>query len=76
MVRTAMARTAMAIERERVRGCTEHLRCREPVTRGRRASLLLVRERGLRLLVHEGFRDKVTATKAKARLELPVSQAR
>ena len=47
---------------------------REPVTRGRRASLLLVRERGLRLLVHEGFRDKVTATKAKAKLELPVSQ--
>ena len=47
---------------------------RGPVTRGMRASLLLVRERNRRLLVHEGFRDKVTATRAKARLKLLVSQ--
>ena len=38
------------------------------VTRGRRVSLLLVRERSRRLLVHEGFRDMVAAIRAKARL--------
>ena len=53
-----MVRTAMAIERERDRGCMKHLRYEELVTRGKRASLLLVWERSRRLLVHEGFRDR------------------
>ena len=38
------------------------------VTKGRKASLLLVRERRIRLLVHEGFKDRVAAIRAKARL--------
>ena len=44
------------------------------VVRGRRVGLLLVRERSRRLLVHKVFKDKVAAIRAKARLELPVSQ--
>ena len=44
------------------------------VVRGRRVSLLLFRERIRRLPVHEGFKDKAAAIRAKARLELPVSQ--
>ena len=38
------------------------------VKKGRKASLLLVRERRIRLLVHEGFKDRVAAIRAKARL--------
>ena len=68
-----MVRTAMAIERERER-MHRVSEIRESVSKGRRASLLLVRERNRRLLVHEGFKDKVTATRAKARLKLLVSQ--
>ena len=44
------------------------------VARERRVSLLLVQERSRRLLVHEGFRDKAAAIRAKAILELSVSQ--
>ena len=44
--------------------------------RGRRASLLLVRERSRSLLVHTGFRDRIAAIKAKARPGLPVSKDR
>ena len=40
------------------------------VTKERRANLLLVRERSKRLLVHEGFKDRVAAIKVKARLGL------
>ena len=36
------------------------------VAKGRRVSLLLVRKRSGRLLVHEGFRDKAMTIKAKA----------
>ena len=42
------------------------------VIRGRRVdSLLLVRERSRGLLLHEGFRDKVAATRAKAKISHP-----
>ena len=43
------------------------------VARGRRVSILLVQERSRRLLVHEGFRDRVAAIRAKARPGLPIS---
>ena len=43
------------------------------VTKGRRANLLLVGERRKRLLVHEGFKDKVMAIRAKARSGLLAS---
>ena len=43
------------------------------VTKGRRASLLLVRERNIKLLVHEDFRDRVATIKAKARSQLLAS---
>ena len=36
------------------------------VTRGRRVSLLLVRERSRRLLFHEDFRDRDATIRAKA----------
>ena len=42
------------------------------VARGRRVSLLLVRERSQRLLVREGFKVAAAAIKAKVRLGLPV----
>ena len=42
------------------------------VIRGRRLKLLLLaRERSKGLLLREGFKDKVTATKAKARINHP-----
>ena len=42
------------------------------VIRGRRVdSLLLARERSRGLLLHEGFRDKATATRAKAKISHP-----
>ena len=44
------------------------------VARERRVSLLLVRERNIRLLVHEGFR--VAAIRAGDRSELPVRLGR
>ena len=43
------------------------------VARERRVSLLLVRERSRRLVVHEDFRDEAAAIRAKARLGLLVS---
>ena len=43
------------------------------VTKGRRANLLLVRERSKRLLVHKGFKDKAMAMRAKARSGLLAS---
>ena len=42
------------------------------VIRGRRVdSILLARERSRGLLLHEGFRDKATATRAKAKISHP-----
>ena len=46
------------------------------VARGRRIGLLLVRERGRRLLLLEWFRDGATAIRAKTRPELLVNQER
>ena len=43
------------------------------VTRGRRVSLLLVREISRRLILHEDLRDKAAAIKAKAKSGLLVS---
>ena len=62
----SMVRMAMSIEREiyMMHGASEIWVL---VTRGRRVNLLLVRERSIRLLFHEGFRGKVVATRAKAR---------
>ena len=42
------------------------------VARGRRISLLLVRERSKRLLSHEDLKDEAAAIRAKARPGLPV----
>ena len=67
----SMVRTTMAIEREWT--TWEALEIRVLVTKERRASLLLVRERSRRLLVYEGFRDKAVAIKAKARSRLLIS---
>ena len=44
------------------------------VARGRRISLLLVRERSRRLLFHEDFRDRAAAIKAKSKSRFPISQ--
>ena len=67
----SMVRTAMAIKREKAtHGASE---TRVQVTKGRRASLLLVRERSRRLLVHEGFRDRVTTIMTKVKLGLLAS---
>ena len=41
-----------------------------------RASLLLVRERSKRLPIHEGFRERAMAIKAKARSRLLASKNR
>ena len=47
-------------------------RMQVPVIRGRRVnSLLLAQERSKGLLLHEGFRDRVVATKAKAKISHP-----
>ena len=43
------------------------------VTRERRVNLLLVPKRSRRLLVHEGFKDRVADIRAKARLGLLAS---
>ena len=60
----SMVRIAMAIERE----IEDARSIRDTVAsdKRRRVSLLLVWERSLRLLVREGFKDKVAAIKAKA----------
>ena len=64
-----MVKTSMAIERERemMHGASE---IQVLVTRGRRVSLLLIREISRRLLFHEDFKDKTTAIRAKARSRL------
>ena len=46
------------------------------VVRGRRIGLLLVRERSIRLLFHEDFKDRAAAIRAKARPRLLPSQDR
>ena len=53
----SMVGTALTIERERDRGYSEHSGCGVLVARGR-ISLLLVRGRGRRLLLHTSFRTK------------------
>ena len=69
----SMIKTTMAIERERLRmhGVSELWVL---VRRGRRISLLLVWERGRRLLLIECFKDGVAAIKAKAKLGLLPNQ--
>ena len=59
-----MVRTAMAIEREIDDERT--IQDTGAVTRGRRVSLLLARGRSRGLLLHEGFKDRVVAIRAKA----------
>ena len=49
---------------------------REPMTRGRSVNLLPVPKRSQRLLVHEGFKDKALAIKAKIKPWLQVRQDR
>ena len=46
------------------------------MARGGRISLLLVKERSIRLLVHEDFKDRVTAIRAKVRSGPLTSQDR
>ena len=41
------------------------------MTKGRRVSLLLVRERSRRLLVHKGFKDRAATIKAKTKSGAP-----
>ena len=69
----SMVGTALTIERERSR-MLGALGMRVLVARGRRASLLLVRERSRGLLVHEG--SKVATTQARDGSELPVRLGR
>ena len=47
-----------------------------PVTRGKSASLLLVRERIRRVIVHEGFKEGATAIRVKAKPGFLPSQDR
>ena len=68
-----MVGTAVTIERERSR-MLGALGMRVLVEKGRRVSLLLVRERSRGLLVHEGSR--VAAIQAKDRSRLPVIMGR
>ena len=67
----SMVGTALTIEREIELGA---LRMRVLVARGRRVSLLLVRERSRGLLVHEGSRT--VAIRARDGSELPVKLGR
>ena len=46
------------------------------VEKGKRVRILLVQERSRRLLVHEGFRDRAAAIRAKVRPGLLVRQDR
>ena len=71
----SMVRTAMTIERERWR-MQEALRMRVLVARGRRVSLLLVRERSKRLLLRKDFRNRAEVIKAKAKIGHLVRQDR
>ena len=69
----SMVGIALAIERERSR-MLGALEMRVLVARGRRVSLLLVRERSRGLLVHEGSR--IAAIQARDGSELPVRLGR
>ena len=69
----SMVGIAMTIERERWK-MNRTLGMRVPVARGRRVSLLPVRERSPRLLVHVG--SKTTAIRARNRSGLPVKLGR
>ena len=61
----SVVKTVMAIEREREREKMHRAsEMQVLVTKGRRASLLRVRERSRRLLVHEGFKDRATTIRA------------
>ena len=64
----SMVKTAMAIERE-----VDDARSMQVlVIRGRRVnSLLLARERSRGLLLREGFKDRVTTIRVKARISYP-----
>ena len=66
----SMVKTTMVIEREREREREiRHggFKIWVLVTRRRRVSLLLVRERSRRLLFHEDFTDRAVTIRAKAR---------
>ena len=66
----SMVRTIMAIEREVDDARTSGMQVL--VIRGRRVNyLLLARERSKGLLLREGFKDRVAATRAKARISHP-----
>ena len=54
----------------------EALEMRVLVARGWRTSLLLVRERSRRILIHEDFKDGAVAIRAKARSGLRINQDR
>ena len=69
----SMVGTVLTIERERSR-MLGALGMRVLVARGRKVSLLLVRERSIGLLVHEG--SKAAAIQAMDRSELPVRLGR
>ena len=63
----SMVGTAMTIERERWR-MHEALGMQVLVVRGGRVSLLPVRERGRRLMLHKDFRNKAEVIRAKAKI--------
>ena len=67
----SMVKTVMAIEGEIEN--TQSVRHVGTSGKKKESCLLLVRGRSGRLLVLKNFRDKSTATKAKAKLELLVS---
>ena len=68
----SMVRTPMTMEKDiRDHGASE---MRVLVARGRRVSLLLVRERSQRLLIGEGFR--ATTIMDKVKLGLPIRRDR
>ena len=54
----------------------EALKMQVLVARGMRVNLLLVRERGRRLLLHKDFRNRAEVIRAKAKIEHLVRQDR
>ena len=71
----SMVGTAMTIERERWR-MHEALEIWVLVARGRRVSLLPVRERGISLFLHKDFRNRDEIIRAKAKIGHLVRQDR
>ena len=71
----SMVATAMTIERERWR-MHEALEMRVLVARGRRVSLLLVQERGRRLLLRKDFKNRAEVIGVKAKIGHLVRQGR